>query len=244
MCLIVSIILFVGILPEALETNCRRCTEKQKIGALRTIRRLRKEYPKVWEEVAKLWDPTGEYIERFESTTISKKDQERSPAPTTTTVPIFNRFDDAINNDIVPEVSQASSSTPRVASTTTTRVVTQRSSSTTRKSTTTLRSTSSTKSFTTTRTERGSSSEMPTTTPSDGFPKPTLKNIFNVRVPENGKLPILYQIKIPVISVASEKIIDSLSNISNKVVKVGTFATKMLFSTIHAIVGKHAENKA
>ncbi|KAL3285566.1 hypothetical protein HHI36_000096 [Cryptolaemus montrouzieri] len=56
------------ILPEALETNCLRCTEKQKVVTHRTIKRLRKEYPKIWAELSSLWDPNDIYVRKFEET--------------------------------------------------------------------------------------------------------------------------------------------------------------------------------
>ncbi|KAK5647410.1 hypothetical protein RI129_002302 [Pyrocoelia pectoralis] len=53
------------ILPEALETNCLRCTEKQRDVIVRTIRRLRSEYPILWSELVSEYDPDGEYFVRF-----------------------------------------------------------------------------------------------------------------------------------------------------------------------------------
>nr|QFO46792.1 chemosensory protein [Cylas formicarius] len=59
------------ILPEALQTNCGRCTEKQAVGALRVIKRLQKEYPKIWVQLSALWDPDEVYVKRFESSFAS-----------------------------------------------------------------------------------------------------------------------------------------------------------------------------
>lgn len=53
------------ILPEALETNCLRCTEKQRDVIVRTIRRLRSEYPILWSELVSEYDPDGVYFVRF-----------------------------------------------------------------------------------------------------------------------------------------------------------------------------------
>lgn len=235
--------LFSGILPEALENNCIRCTEKQKVAALRTIRRLRKEYPKVWHEVTKLWDPSGEHVQRFEDSFKTKKDNERSATISTSATvatsakPIFNRFGD---NDFDDAKDQYSSSTTKAASTPSPRPQSSTSqtvqrSPTTRRATVTLPLTTKAQTYAT--------STLPTmtTTTADDFPTPTLKNIFNVKVPENGKLPTHYQIniKIPVIS-AGNKILGSITEISNKFMKVGAYATKVLFSTLHAIVGKHS----
>lgn len=58
----------LGILPEALQTNCARCSEKQAATALMAIKRLKKEYPKIWHELSGKWDPSATFVERFEST--------------------------------------------------------------------------------------------------------------------------------------------------------------------------------
>lgn len=57
--------LITGILPEALQTNCLRCTEKQEVTAYLAIRRLKKEYPKIWQKLQAAWDPNGELVSRF-----------------------------------------------------------------------------------------------------------------------------------------------------------------------------------
>ena len=78
-----------GILPEAIKTNCLRCTEKQRVVTLRSIRRLKKEYPDVWAQLAESWDPTGEYVKRLEAST-ERQSISKSPAEP---VPEFiNRF--------------------------------------------------------------------------------------------------------------------------------------------------------
>ncbi|KAL1493691.1 hypothetical protein ABEB36_009386 [Hypothenemus hampei] len=63
---------FIGILPEALQTNCQRCSEKQAAIALRVIKRLRKEYPKIWSQLIAKWDPDDVYVKKFESSFGSK----------------------------------------------------------------------------------------------------------------------------------------------------------------------------
>ncbi|XP_066142558.1 uncharacterized protein [Euwallacea fornicatus] len=63
---------FKRILPEALSTNCGRCTKKQATVTLRAIRRLKKEYPKIWTQLSQQWDPDDIYIKKFESTFGSK----------------------------------------------------------------------------------------------------------------------------------------------------------------------------
>ncbi|XP_022910866.1 uncharacterized protein [Onthophagus taurus] len=97
---------FKNILPEAVKTNCLRCTEKQRVVTLRSIRRLRKEYPDIWRQLEASWDPTGVYIKRLEES-VNK------PIPNPTllsstnivenTVTLSNRFDDQTDHKRVPE---------------------------------------------------------------------------------------------------------------------------------------------
>ncbi|KAJ8925806.1 hypothetical protein NQ315_009656 [Exocentrus adspersus] len=87
---------FKRILPDALRTNCVRCTEKQKTVTLRAIRRLKKEYPKIWAQLAEQWDPDGIYISKFESTFATFKPAESSPEAS---VQIINRFGDGDNQN-------------------------------------------------------------------------------------------------------------------------------------------------
>nr|ANJ05013.1 chemosensory protein 8 [Chrysopa pallens] len=95
------------ILPEALETTCARCTEKQIVYAMRVVHRLQKEYPELYAQLSERWDPTGKYLRAFEELFNSPNKVERSPAPPTATsptteIPLFNRFNDNNANDISP----------------------------------------------------------------------------------------------------------------------------------------------
>lgn len=95
------------ILPEALETTCARCTEKQIVYAMRVVHRLQKEYPELWKQLSERWDPTGKYLIAFEELFNSPNKVERSPAPptatsSTTEIPLFNRFNDNNANEISP----------------------------------------------------------------------------------------------------------------------------------------------
>lgn len=85
-------------MPDALKTNCIKCTEKQKTVTLRTIKRLKKEYPKIWAQLQAQWDPKDVYVKLFEAT-YGDRWQEPSPKPS---VQIGNRFgdDDDSNNEI------------------------------------------------------------------------------------------------------------------------------------------------
>ncbi|XP_043248073.1 ejaculatory bulb-specific protein 3 [Colletes gigas] len=54
-------------LPDALATECSKCSEKQKIGSDKVIRYLVNERPQMWEKLKKKYDPTGEYTHKFEN---------------------------------------------------------------------------------------------------------------------------------------------------------------------------------
>nr|UMT69253.1 chemosensory protein 1 [Ophraella communa] len=56
---------FKRILPDALKTNCRKCTEKQKVTTLHAIKRLMKEYKKIWKQLKAEWDPDDIYVTKF-----------------------------------------------------------------------------------------------------------------------------------------------------------------------------------
>jgi hypothetical protein len=56
----------VGILPEALKTNCEKCTRAQKSKALKVITKLYYEHPKIYISLAEKYDATGKYTKRFE----------------------------------------------------------------------------------------------------------------------------------------------------------------------------------
>lgn len=78
---------FKKILPEALESNCARCTEKQKFVTFRSIKRLKKEYPKIWSQLSAVWDPNDIYVSRFEA-----QFEENGLPVTTTVMPFEDRF--------------------------------------------------------------------------------------------------------------------------------------------------------
>ncbi|CAG9839110.1 unnamed protein product [Diabrotica balteata] len=106
------------ILPDALKTNCKRCTDKQKATTLRTIKRLMKEYPKTWALLKAEWDPEDKYVKLF-ITTYSN--WTKIPEPVTPMI-IFDRFGDEDtsespkpDNDTSQEPSKPTSdTTPRV----------------------------------------------------------------------------------------------------------------------------------
>ncbi|KAK9892195.1 hypothetical protein WA026_019000 [Henosepilachna vigintioctopunctata] len=52
-------------LPEALETECAKCTDAQKIGSRRIITHLIKNKREWWNELEKKYDPKKLYITRY-----------------------------------------------------------------------------------------------------------------------------------------------------------------------------------
>nr|AWT23246.1 CSP5 [Hycleus cichorii] len=106
------------ILPEALETNCARCTTKQKTAAYRSVKRLQKEYPKIWDQLTAVWDPDGFYIKRFEATfengQIIDNDLQTQPSASAAPTVLSNRFGDdtaEATNDIATNLSPSTATT-------------------------------------------------------------------------------------------------------------------------------------
>lgn len=92
-----NICFVLGILPDALKTNCIKCTEKQKTVTLRTVKRLKKEYPKIWAQLQEQWDPEDKYVKLFEAT-YGDRWKEPLLQPT---IQINNRFgEEDSSNDI------------------------------------------------------------------------------------------------------------------------------------------------
>lgn len=52
-------------LPDALENECSKCTEKQKTGSDKVIRHLVNKRPEMWEELAVKYDPTHIYEVKY-----------------------------------------------------------------------------------------------------------------------------------------------------------------------------------
>lgn len=74
-----------------MKTNCAKCTEKQKTVTLRTIKRLKKVYPKLWVQLRQQWDPEDKYVKLFESTYA---DRETDPIPQPSIL-LIDRFEDS-----------------------------------------------------------------------------------------------------------------------------------------------------
>ncbi|XP_035915893.1 ejaculatory bulb-specific protein 3-like [Anopheles stephensi] len=53
------------ILPEALQTNCAKCSEKQRAGAIRVINYVIENRKEQWDALQKKYDPENLYIEKY-----------------------------------------------------------------------------------------------------------------------------------------------------------------------------------
>uniref|UniRef100_A0A1Q3FNQ1 Putative insect pheromone-binding family n=1 Tax=Culex tarsalis TaxID=7177 RepID=A0A1Q3FNQ1_CULTA len=53
------------ILPEALQTNCAKCTNKQKDGAIKVINYLIDNRADQWQALQKKYDPENVYINKY-----------------------------------------------------------------------------------------------------------------------------------------------------------------------------------
>ncbi|KOB75936.1 Chemosensory protein [Operophtera brumata] len=57
---------FKKALPEAVETTCSKCSDKQKGNIRKFIKVIQDKHPKQWDELVKKNDPTGEHRDKFE----------------------------------------------------------------------------------------------------------------------------------------------------------------------------------
>lgn len=56
-----------GVLPEALQTQCVKCNERQKGGAKKMLKHLIDHEPELYNELEKKFDPTGEYRKQYDA---------------------------------------------------------------------------------------------------------------------------------------------------------------------------------
>lgn len=66
---ILIVVFFSGlieVLPDALKTQCSKCSPKQKNAAFKVVDRLQKDYPAEWKLLLDKWDPKREYSQKFE----------------------------------------------------------------------------------------------------------------------------------------------------------------------------------
>ncbi|KAH8421487.1 hypothetical protein KR009_009694 [Drosophila setifemur] len=54
------------ILPDAIQSDCTKCTEKQKYGADKVTRHLIDNRPSDWERLEKIYDPEGSYRIKYQ----------------------------------------------------------------------------------------------------------------------------------------------------------------------------------
>ncbi|KAL0101275.1 hypothetical protein PUN28_018815 [Cardiocondyla obscurior] len=52
-------------LPDALESECHKCSEKQKKGTEKVVRYLVNKKPETWEQLKKKFDPNGQYSQKY-----------------------------------------------------------------------------------------------------------------------------------------------------------------------------------
>ncbi|XP_062548485.1 ejaculatory bulb-specific protein 3-like [Armigeres subalbatus] len=53
------------ILPEALKTNCAKCTESQRAGAIKVINHVIENRAEQWKALQAKYDPEGIYIDQY-----------------------------------------------------------------------------------------------------------------------------------------------------------------------------------
>jgi hypothetical protein len=51
---------------DALQTDCAKCTDKQKEGAEKVIKFLYKNKPTEWKELQEKYDPDNTYLKKYE----------------------------------------------------------------------------------------------------------------------------------------------------------------------------------
>ncbi|XP_013105457.2 putative odorant-binding protein A10 [Stomoxys calcitrans] len=69
-------------LPDAIATDCAKCTEKQKYGSDKVTRFLIDNRPEDWQRLEKIYDPEGTYRKAY---LAGKKQEAKEDTSTTTT---------------------------------------------------------------------------------------------------------------------------------------------------------------
>lgn len=59
-------------LPDALKTNCEKCTEKQRDGTDRVLRFIVKNKPEEWKALKAKYDPEDIYIKKYRDDALSR----------------------------------------------------------------------------------------------------------------------------------------------------------------------------
>jgi len=63
------------LLPDAMKTQCSKCSATQKNAALRVMDRLQTEYVKEWQQLLDKWDPKRELNAKFEEYMKEEKEK-------------------------------------------------------------------------------------------------------------------------------------------------------------------------
>ena len=58
-------IVFSAVLPDALATECAKCSEKQKAGSEKVIKFLSTNKPEIWNDILEMYDKDGHYRARY-----------------------------------------------------------------------------------------------------------------------------------------------------------------------------------
>lgn len=70
---------FSGSLPDAIETECSKCSEKQRVGAEKVTHYLIDNKPDQWERLAKVYDKDGEYRRKYLATKEKAEEEKSDP---------------------------------------------------------------------------------------------------------------------------------------------------------------------
>lgn len=57
--------LFTDTLPDAIASDCSKCSEKQREGSLQVTHYLIDNHPEEWERLEKVYDSSGEYRRHY-----------------------------------------------------------------------------------------------------------------------------------------------------------------------------------
>lgn len=60
------------LLPDALKTNCEKCTPKQRDGTDRVLRFIVNNKPAEWEQLKNKYDPTNTYIQKYRDSAAAR----------------------------------------------------------------------------------------------------------------------------------------------------------------------------
>lgn len=130
---------------------------------MKSIKRLKKEYPDVWGQLAEIWDPTGEYFVQLEESVNKRNNKVPEAAILSNRIGSENEVTASITERVVTTTTKATTTTtpkPKITTTTTERTTTTKRTS----SPTAKRSVPTTKRITTTTTLKMLSSKEPSTT--------------------------------------------------------------------------------